>query len=459
MRKPSNNATEELVLSFMQEDAIGRNKALFRFVDLLSNIEDGCSIAVDAEWGAGKTFFVKQAKMILDAKNPQSQMREDLRQTIEKLLGKKKFETNYSCREDMATVYYDAWENDTHEDPLLSLMYATMQSQQSRYAPERQRDLWEIICGAGEVSRGGIGGLLGAVGGKDPLKQEKNEATLKAQTQHFFNELVSEHGNRLVFFIDELDRCRPDYAVRLLERIKHYFDDDRITFVFSINMSQLQEIVKGYYGSEFNALRYLDKFFDLRVGLPEVDYTSILQRKKGHGENDLRDLSCAIVARKLRLSLREYERYILLIDIGTNKLWKRRAIFWSHDTQTFVIAFVLPIAIGLRMTDEKAYREFVSGECGDALADFFRGDNSYYVAEYLRYRDEEYEGAMECFVKEEERTPLKKRALEAYKALFDNEFVDNGGSTYIGKMRIDLKCRECILGVLSLLSEYADFSV
>lgn len=459
MRKPSNNATEELVLSFMQEDAIGRNNALFRFVDLLSNIEDGCAIAVDAEWGAGKTFFVKQAKMILDAKNPQSQMGVDLRQAVEKMLGKVKFDDNYSCREDMATVYYDAWENDTHEDPLLSLMYATMQSQQSRYAPERQRDLWEIICGAGEASRSGVGGFLSAVGGKDPLKQEKNEATLKAQAHHFFDELVGEHGNRLVFFIDELDRCRPDYAVRLLERIKHYFDDDRITFVFSINMSQLQGIVKGYYGSELNALRYLDKFFDLRVGLPEVDYTSILRGKKGHGENDLRDLSCAIVARKLRLSLREYERYILLIDIGTNKLWKKQDIYWSYYAQTFVAAFVLPVAVGLKMTDREAFEEFVTGVNGEALITLFGEEKPCYIAECLENVGEAYDGTIGCFVKGEERTPMKVRLLETYDMLFKDGAAESGRAIAIGSMRIDRRCRDWVSGALSLLSDYADFSV
>ena len=48
-------------------------------------------------------------------------------------------------------------------------------------------------------------------------------------------------GNRLIIMVDELDRCKPSYAVKLLERIKHYFTNDRITFVFSVNTYELEK--------------------------------------------------------------------------------------------------------------------------------------------------------------------------------------------------------------------------
>lgn len=48
-------------------DAIGRNADLFRFISILDSIEDSCSIALDGNWGSGKTFFVKQAKMVFHA--------------------------------------------------------------------------------------------------------------------------------------------------------------------------------------------------------------------------------------------------------------------------------------------------------------------------------------------------------------------------------------------------------
>ena len=82
---------------------------------------------------------------------------------------------------------------------------------------------------------------------------------------------MAERGNRLVIFIDELDRCKPTFAVHLLEQIKHYIFDDRITFVFSINLEQLQHTIKHYYGADFDSCRYLDRFFDLRVSMPPAN--------------------------------------------------------------------------------------------------------------------------------------------------------------------------------------------
>ena len=78
-----------------------------------------------------------------------------------------------------------------------------------------------------------------------------------------FEEVLFEKSERLVIFMDELDRCRPSYAVQLLECIEHYFINDRITFVFSANLEQLQHTIKNIYGNDVDACRYLDCFFDL----------------------------------------------------------------------------------------------------------------------------------------------------------------------------------------------------
>lgn len=68
----------------------------------------------------------------------------------------------------------------------------------------------------------------------------------------------------VVFFIDELDRCRPDYSVKVLERIKHLFDLPNIIFVLSVNKKQLGHAIQGFYGtSSLDADDYLRRFIDL----------------------------------------------------------------------------------------------------------------------------------------------------------------------------------------------------
>ena len=76
--------------------------------------------------------------------------------------------------------------------------------------------------------------------GDDLLKDIKRRSDIGLLIHDFLDALIRERGNRLVIFVDELDRCRPIYAVQLLERIKHFFNDERITFVFSVNLVQLQ---------------------------------------------------------------------------------------------------------------------------------------------------------------------------------------------------------------------------
>ena len=90
---------------------------------MLTRMEDDCyTVAVNGEWGRGKTFFVKQIKMILDAYNTQSNMAAGQRTAVQQCYG------DASCPNSYATVYYDAWAFDNHDDPILSLVYAALKS-------------------------------------------------------------------------------------------------------------------------------------------------------------------------------------------------------------------------------------------------------------------------------------------------------------------------------------------
>ena len=88
---------------------------------------------------------------------------------------------------------------------------------------------------------------------------------------------------KLVFVVDELDRCRPPFALSLLERIKHVFSVENTCFVLVAHLRELARVVERSYGiRDGEGVRYLEKFYQLRVQLPEPPH--------GNAEGDARDI-------------------------------------------------------------------------------------------------------------------------------------------------------------------------
>lgn len=78
-------------------------------------------------------------------------------------------------------------------------------------------------------------------------------------------------------FVDELDRCRPPYAIAMLERIKHLFDVDDIVFVISTDTKQLAHSINGVYGATFDSPRYLQRFFSRTFTLPNPSKAQFIE--------------------------------------------------------------------------------------------------------------------------------------------------------------------------------------
>lgn len=103
-------------------------------------------------------------------------------------------------------------------------------------------------------------------------------AGMKASLSEVINSV--EHGEislPVVIIIDELDRCRPTYAIKLLEEIKHLFDVPGIIFVFGLYGEQLSHSVAGAYGSGFDGKAYLRRFFRRSYSLRKPDLTPLLK--------------------------------------------------------------------------------------------------------------------------------------------------------------------------------------
>lgn len=115
--------------------------------------------------------------------------------------------------------------------------------------------------------------------GKKELEEFENQKQTLLEFKSLLSEYVANEKNNegetistkpVVFFIDELDRCNPYYAVKTLEIIKHLFDVPNIVFVLSINKEQLSYAIQGYYGtSKMNSIEYLRRFIDIEFNLPE----------------------------------------------------------------------------------------------------------------------------------------------------------------------------------------------
>ena len=85
-------------------------------------------------------------------------------------------------------------------------------------------------------------------------------------------------SKRVLFIIDELDRCKPSFAVQTLEIIKHLFNINGLVFVFAFDIMQLSATIKKYYGENFDAVGYLTRFFDYITYMPEGDKASFIEK-------------------------------------------------------------------------------------------------------------------------------------------------------------------------------------
>ena len=125
MRSFSMQPSRENITSSLKSNLLDRNKDVFRFASMLTYVDGPMSIAIDGRWGSGKTFFVKQAQAVLEMHN--TNIDSNKRWTDEE-----KYILLANCKEDMLRelesnpqipVYFDAWENDDSQEPVLSIVY------------------------------------------------------------------------------------------------------------------------------------------------------------------------------------------------------------------------------------------------------------------------------------------------------------------------------------------------
>lgn len=204
--------------------------------------------------------------------------------------------------------------------------------------------------------------------GEDILKLIKDEEDLNGEINQFVEKLTTTLDvSRIVIFIDELDRCRPGFAVRLLEQIKHYCHHKNITFVFSINSIQLQHTIKHFYGEHLDGLRYLDKLFDAREPLREISKQERLKAVT-HVHNEYYNMYIDGVGRYFNLSLREFDKFVSIMRISVECCYDNKLALNIDETMNTCVKIFVPLLYALHMVNVDKYNRFIGGLGWDTIS-------------------------------------------------------------------------------------------
>lgn len=367
LKKLAEEATIDNVLESIKENKYNRTQDVIDFIMALEQIEENMFISLDAKWGAGKTFYVRQIEQSLNFLTRKAKglnIEEDVETAFSKnqLLGTLELEHTYF------PVYYNAWLYDNHSDPLMSLILSITKACECYFDEKLNSntlsdkifslmDSFSFSIGCVQFGSN-FGNAKEKFSGKDILSAVKTEEEIRDKVKEIFDSIIVENVQKLVIFIDELDRCRPNFAIEMLERIKHYFDDDRIIFIASVNREQLIHSISKYYGTNFDSTGYLDKFFDRNVYLPEIDtswggaQTVVFTDRKYYLKNVAEGLNAYY-----HLSLRENLRFYEYISYAISSGYVR-----DRDGQGMVLSAFVPIISILSIKDEGKKRRFMQGD-------------------------------------------------------------------------------------------------
>lgn len=316
----------ELCSSFDTRDDFNRKSIAEKLIRLLTSDDiDISPMVIDGGWGVGKSEFCLKTIDLIKSKYPN----------------------------EYHVVYIDAFKTDYTGEPVLALLgeiintccpeqgvrenfinkmgnaagfllKTTLKTAVSYVVRENAEDLKEEFSDAikgtsNTIIDNAVSSLL-----KDQVEAEKNIKIL----QNTLNEISN--NKKIVIFVDELDRCRPDYAIDMLEVIKHVFSIPNIKIVLVTNMEQLKLSISHRYGIAHNSQRYLDKFIKFSLRLPKNDYWGVADNSFNYffllvsQSNNLRGMSfdnqeIKNFVRELifcnNVSLREVESIVRLLNI------------------------------------------------------------------------------------------------------------------------------------------------
>ena len=257
-------------LNSFNDDIFNRKAIAENLTKIIDSQDKPMVISLDSDWGTGKTTFVTMWKDLLDN------------------------DSNYNSK--FNTLYFNAWEHDYIKDPLLAI-FSEIETQIKEDDPKLKQQFDKVksiikpcaklaaTTGLKILTRGALDLDKIELGdnneadlidlaeklGDLAIQEVSASKTVRSELKKEMSTYQESSGKKIIFFIDELDRCRPNFAIELLEVIKHLFDINNFTFVISIDKEQLSHSVSTIYGHNMDTVGYLRRFFDLDYKLPKID--------------------------------------------------------------------------------------------------------------------------------------------------------------------------------------------
>lgn len=354
MKKYDMQLTEDNLTNSIEKDYLERNKKLDKLITILNSLNSNVVISIDGNWGTGKTIFVKQLELI-NKKGNLNALNED---------SVKKFIDDYSV------FYYNAWENDMHDSPLLSLIYNLI----NNYPKEKKQTTnskVQLPFNLKELLKSISGNLI------DPDKVISFEDITKEiftteEKRNALNQLLKNiipKDKKLLFIVDELDRCKPSFAVNLLETLKHFFNNDSIVFIVSTNNEQLSYTINNYYGNNFDGYNYLNKFYDLIIELEEIDTEKYLSKLFNINKtSQFWNYSLFGVIDYFKFNMREINR--ILSDYDLLGTYFQTSYGGIYEEDIIAKHVFLPYCLGLKIQNRNKLSLFLNGKGLNELLDF-----------------------------------------------------------------------------------------
>ncbi len=356
------NAYESLV-----NDTLGNNSWINKCLNILLQM-DNSIVAFDGDWGNGKTFLAKQFQMVINEKFNM------------KLNGKTQRQFNNINGLDFENIienscyaiYYNAWEYDNDNDSVSSFLYYLLKKLNKEINSSKFKKVAVNLI-KNVIEKASSGWIKIDEDGKkntieDVLSSVIETETIREEIKKLLDELKTEKYDNLIIFIDELDRCRPTYALKVIEMIKHYLKMDNILIVCMTDIKQLSNCISSIYGGDYDSNMYLDKIFDCKFSIPSVKYNKsyYISKKLGMPRPDgyCFQIVCLEIIDYFNLSLRNIDKYLLYVG-NEYKSPKDSGIYF--EISTFVNSLFVPYFIAANLFNQKLYYDLMNENLDDYL--------------------------------------------------------------------------------------------